>query len=65
MWFIKQKIYNLFILKVEEFERREKSTNTPKQCPVLKHRPKFSALKVQPDYLGGDNDVSIDVVLNF
>ncbi|KAG7154403.1 Chromodomain-helicase-DNA-binding protein 1-like, partial [Homarus americanus] len=41
---------------LESFREREKSTCTPKQCPALKHRPKFCPMKVQPDYLGGSNE---------
>ena len=44
---------------MSEYEKRENSTCTPKQCPALKHRPKFSSLKLQPDYLGGDNEVRL------
>lgn len=47
--------------QVEMYEERQKSTCTPKQCPALKHRPKFSPLKVQPDYLGGSNEVRLFV----
>lgn len=43
---------------------RQKSTCTPKQCPALKHRPKFSALKKQPDYIGGGNTVGAAVLCN-
>ncbi|XP_066973477.1 chromodomain-helicase-DNA-binding protein 1 isoform X4 [Macrobrachium rosenbergii] len=50
-----QTIAERYSQQLEHFREREKSTRTPKQCPALKHRPKFSPLKVQPDFLAGDN----------
>lgn len=42
-------------LKINDFQRREASKNTPSRpCRALKYRPKFHQLKEQPDYLGDD-----------
>ncbi|XP_059478871.1 chromodomain-helicase-DNA-binding protein 1 isoform X2 [Neocloeon triangulifer] len=41
--------------KIKEFRDREDSKKTPsKQTRCLKYRPKFSQLKSQPEYMGGD-----------
>lgn len=45
-----------FSKKIEEYYVRQKSQCIPsKMCKVLRNRPKFSALKEQPPYLGGLN----------
>lgn len=39
--------------KIEEYHNREKSVATPsKLCKVLKQRPRFSAVKAQPKFIG-------------
>lgn len=41
--------------KIREFREREDSKRTPsKLCRALKFRPKFTPLKEQPDFIGGD-----------
>lgn len=43
-----------FPKKIDEYYQRQKSLKTPtKICKVLKTRPKFQPLKVQPEYIGG------------
>lgn len=43
-----------FSKKIEEYYVRQKSQCIPsKMCKVLRNRPKFTALKEQPHYLGG------------
>ncbi|XP_042207777.1 chromodomain-helicase-DNA-binding protein 1-like isoform X5 [Homarus americanus] len=55
-WELEDLVKTRFKSQLESFREREKSTCTPKQCPALKHRPKFCPMKVQPDYLGGSNE---------
>ncbi|CAH1985372.1 unnamed protein product [Acanthoscelides obtectus] len=46
--------------KIEEYENREQSTRTPtKHCKVLKYRPKFHEVKVQPEYMMGKDKTLI------
>lgn len=41
--------------KIREFREREDSKRTPsKLCRALKYRPKFTPLKEQPEFIGGD-----------
>ena len=43
--------------KVEEYNQRQMSQNTPsKSCKVLKNRPKFVPIKSQPEWMGGSTD---------
>lgn len=59
-WELEDIVIARFNEELESFREREKSTCTPKQCPALKHRPKFSPLKIQPDYLGcGSEDLKL------
>ena len=44
-----------YVDKIREFNERQDSKRTPsKLCRALKMRPKFTPLKEQPDYIGGD-----------
>lgn len=46
--------------KIQEFREREESKRTPsKHCRVLKHRPKFVPVKSQPEYMGGDQVLTL------
>nr|CAG4651344.1 EOG090X0DZ9 [Simocephalus serrulatus] len=48
-------IIKKYVNKIREFREREDSKRTPsKLCRALKFRPKFSPLKEQPDFIGGD-----------
>ncbi|KAG5873587.1 hypothetical protein JTB14_032888 [Gonioctena quinquepunctata] len=43
--------------KIVEFEEREKSSRTPtRHCKVLKYRPKFHEVKLQPEYMTGKDN---------
>ena len=46
---------------IEEYNLRNKSQRTPnpKYCSAMKKRPKFHALKEQPDYLGGHDNMKL------
>uniref|UniRef100_A0A8C5FAV3 DNA helicase n=1 Tax=Gadus morhua TaxID=8049 RepID=A0A8C5FAV3_GADMO len=40
---------------IDDYLRRNHSKNIPfRECKVLKQRPRFSAMKKQPSYIGGD-----------
>ena len=52
-----------FPQKLESFKKRENSSCTPRQCPALKHRPKFHSIKEQPDFLG--NEVGVCTLISF
>lgn len=46
--------------KVNEYYQREKSQNIPaKYCRVLKQRPKFVPMKLQPSYIGGRDQLKL------
>ncbi|XP_018007087.1 chromodomain-helicase-DNA-binding protein 1 isoform X2 [Hyalella azteca] len=60
-WEVASFIEERFPDKVEMFKRREESTCTPRQCPALKHRPKFVTIKEQPDFLGGSSDKHLEL----
>ncbi|XP_046453090.1 chromodomain-helicase-DNA-binding protein 1-like isoform X2 [Daphnia pulex] len=48
-------IVKKYQIKIREFREREDSKRTPsKLCRALKFRPKFTPLKEQPDFIGGD-----------
>lgn len=47
-------ISSKFPTKIEDYFVRQKSQNIPtKYCKVLKSRPKFVPMKLQPDFIGG------------
>lgn len=53
-------VYRSFTDKVDEYFQRQKSTHIPtKYCKVLKTRPKFTPMKVQPDYIGGKEKLEL------
>ncbi|ESO01124.1 hypothetical protein HELRODRAFT_192382 [Helobdella robusta] len=53
-------IVKRFPKAVEEYEERRKSTCFPnKNSRALKYRPKFQALKTQPDYIGGKDKLEL------
>lgn len=50
-----------FSKKIEEFHKRQDSQCIPsKMCKVLRNRPKFTTIKEQPHYLGGNTNINID-----
>ncbi|CAG2101807.1 unnamed protein product [Medioppia subpectinata] len=59
-------IQKKFPIHIEQFESRQKSQKIPtKLCRALKVRPKFVALKTQPDYIGGKDQLELrDYQLN-
>uniref|UniRef100_A0A6A7FVM9 Chromodomain-helicase-DNA-binding protein 1-like n=2 Tax=Hirondellea gigas TaxID=1518452 RepID=A0A6A7FVM9_9CRUS len=54
-WELEGLVRERFPEKIVTFSQREKSSCTPRQCPALKHRPKFASIKEQPSYLCGTN----------
>ncbi|XP_048736383.2 chromodomain-helicase-DNA-binding protein 1-like isoform X3 [Ostrea edulis] len=56
-----------FQILVDEYNLRHKSQKTPtpaKYCKALRYRPKFTPLKIQPSFLGGDSLVLRDYQLD-
>ena len=49
-----------FPKKIEDYNNRQKSQKTPsKLCRALKIRPKFAPLKSDPNYIGGENQLTL------